>query len=160
MFLGFYRNQWHAARPKKFSTFQKDVEGYVLARIMVSRQSGVFSEGGLLGWMDVNPEDVNEDDYEHQYDVYLNDLDYTTYWPKESHPGFQGIFFSVLDLASPFTSSNNLRLFRMFASGLFAATLSGFIVWFYKEFGWLSALLFFKRLWSAKHLRNLNALYS
>ena len=140
MFLGFYRNQWHAARPKRFSTFQKDVEGYVLARIMLSRQSGIFSEGGLLGWMDVDPQDVNQDDYENQYDIYLNDLTFTTYWPKKSHSGFQGIFFSILDLASPFSSSNNLRLFRMFASGLFAATLSGFIVWFYREFGWLSAI--------------------
>ena len=140
MFLGFYRNQWHAVRPKKFSTFQKDVEAYVIARMVLSRQSGIFSEGGLLGWGDVNPDDVNEEDYQRQYEIYLDGLSFETYWAKESNPGFQGIFFSFLDRISPFTPLNNLRLFRMFTSGLFAAILAVLILWFYGEFGWLSAL--------------------
>src|SRR5262245_39451579 len=90
LFLGFYRNQWNMARPKKFSVFQKDVEAYVIARMVISRQSGVFSNGGLLGWGDVNPADVNEADYQHQYDTYFDDLSFKSYWAKESHPGFQG----------------------------------------------------------------------
>lgn len=50
LFLGYYRNQWQAARPKKFNTFQKDVESYILARMVISRQSGLLSYGGPLGW--------------------------------------------------------------------------------------------------------------
>ena len=140
MFLGFYRNQWHMAHPVKFSLFQKDVQGYIIARMVMTRENGLFSYGGLPGWGDVNPEDVNDDDYQHQYDVYLEGLSFQTYWAKESNPGFQGLFFSILDRLSPFTPLNNFRLFRMFTSGLFALTLAGLILWFYRETGWLSAL--------------------
>lgn len=149
LFLGFYRNQWQTVRPKKFSSFQRDVEGYVIARMVLTRQSGLLSNGGLLGWGDVNPEDVNEDDYQHQYDTYLNGLSFQTYWAKNSHPGFQGMFFSILDGISPFSPSTNLRLFRMFASGMFAVILTSFILWFYQNLGWLSALFVFGSiLWS------------
>jgi len=143
LFLGFYRNQWQVVRPKKFSLFQKDVEAYVIARMVLSRQNGLFSDGGLLGWGDVDPSDVNEDDYQHQYDIYLKGLTFQTYWAKESHPGFQGIFFSALDRISPFSPIRNLTLFRMFAAGLFAAVLAGLVLWFYWELGWLSALFVF-----------------
>jgi len=143
LFLGFYRNQWQMARPKKFSVFQKDVESYVIARLVLSRQAGLLSDGGLLVWGDINPTDVNESDYQHQYDTYLDGLTFRTHWVKESHPGFQGIFFSLLDRLSPFSPSNNLRFFRMFASGLFAAVLAGFILWFYWELGKLSAIFVF-----------------
>ena len=143
LFLGFYRNQWQMARPKKFSSFQKDVESYVMARMVLTRQSGLFSQGGLPGWGDVDPENINELDHEHQYDAYFEGLTFDSYWVKKSHPGFQGIFFSLLDRSSPFTPRMNLRLFRMFASGCFAAILAGLVLWFYTEFGKLSALLVF-----------------
>lgn len=140
LFLGFYRNQWQMVRPKKFSLFQKDVEAYVIARMVLTRQSQLISDGGLLGWGDVIPGDIHEEDYQYQYDTYLKGLSFQTYWSKKSHPGFQGIFFSILDRLSPFSPTNNLRLFRMLASGLFAVTLTGLILWFYQEIGWLSAL--------------------
>ena len=140
LFLGFYRNQWEMVRPKKFSLFQKDVEAYVIARMVLTRQSQLISDGGLLGWGDVIPGDIHEEDYQYQYDTYLEGLSFQTYWSKKSHPGFQGIFFSILDRLSPFSPTNNLRLFRMLASGLFAVTLTGLILWFYQEIGWLSAL--------------------
>ena len=150
MFLGFYRNQWLAARPKKFSTFQKDTEAYVIARMVLSRQSGVFSDGGLLGWGDVIQTNVHEEDYQRQYEVYFDGLSFKTYWVKESNPGFQGIFFSILDGISPFTPLNNLRFFRMFTSGLFAATLAAIILWFHLEFGWLSAVLILTSILSSQ----------
>ena len=140
LFLGFYRNQWQMAGKTKFSLFQKDVEGYVIARMVWTRQNGLLSNGGLLGWGDINPEDLNEGDYQNQYEVYLQGLSFKTYWQKESHPGFQGLFFSTLDRLSPFTPLNNFRLFRMFTSGMFALTLTGLVLWFYRETGWLSAL--------------------
>jgi len=140
LFLGFYRNQWQMARPKKFSVFQKDVESYVIGRMVLTRQSGIFSKGGLLGWGDVNPDDVNEADYQYQYDAYFERLAFESYLTKDSHPGFQGLLFSFLDQLSPFTPLNNLRLFRMFAAGLFAVTLTGLILWFYEELGILSAI--------------------
>ena len=141
LFLGFYRNQWQMARPKKFSSFEKDVESYILARMVISRQQGLFSYGGLLGWGDVvNPLDVHEADYDHQYDVYLKEGSFQSYWAKESHPGFQGDFFSLLDRLSPFSAAIDFRLFRMLTAGLFALVLCGIAFWFYQEFGWLSAI--------------------
>lgn len=140
LFLGFYRNQWQVVRDKKFSLFEKDVEAYVIARMVLTRQSGLFSNGGLLGWGDVNPSNVNEDDYQHQYDTYLKDSSFQTYWAKESHPGFQGIIFSALDRMSPLSPSDNLRIFRMLAAGLFAIMMTAVLVWFFRELGWLPAL--------------------
>jgi hypothetical protein len=140
LFLGFYRNQWQVVRQKKFSLFQKDVEAYVIARLVLTRQSGILSQGGLLGWGDVDPEDINEDDYQYQYDTYLQGGAFQTYLEKMSHPGFQGIFFSALDRLSPLSSSDNLRLFRIITAGVFALVITGLIFWFSLEFGWLPAL--------------------
>ena len=150
LFLGFYRNEWQMVGQKKFSLFQKDVEGYVIARMVLTRQSGLFSNGGLLGWGDVNLAHVTEADYQNQYDTYLHGLSFQTYLPKMSHPGFQGIFFSILDQLSPFSASNNLRLFRMFASALFAATLAGLIIWFLEELGRFSGFFVFASIISSQ----------
>jgi hypothetical protein len=103
----------------------------------------VFSYGGLLGWGDVDIthyQDFDDAVYSNQYNVYLNNSSFQTYWAKGSHPGFQGIYFSLLDRLSPFAPSTNLGLFRMIASALFALTLTGLILWFYLEFGWVAAL--------------------
>lgn len=140
LFLGFYRNQWQVVHPKKFSLFQKDVESYVIARMAQTRQNGVLSHGGLLGWGDIDPSDINEDDYQHQFDVYLKEYSFQSYWTKRSHPGFQGIVFSALDSISPFSPLNNLRIFRMLTASLFAGVLTGLLVWFHLELGWLSAI--------------------
>jgi len=159
LFLGFYQNQWKMVPKGKFNFFQNDVEGYVMARMVWTRQHGLFANGGLLGWGDVDPRDVNEVDYENQYNAYLQNLSFQTYWPKESHPGFQGLFFSVLDHISPFSPAKNLRSFRKFTSALFALTLTGFIAWFYKEFGGLSAFFVFASIipsqWMTLFGRNL-----
>ena len=131
------------ARPKKFSSFQKDVEAYVIGRLVLSREQGIFSSGGLLGWGDVDGTKMNEigdKDYQHQFDTYLNGLSFNTYLAKESHPGFQGIFFSALDRISPLAPGFNLRLFRILAAGMFAAILAGVILWFSWELGWLPAI--------------------
>lgn len=145
LFLGFYRNQWEMVRDKKFSLFQKGDESYVIARIVMTRQRGFFSYGGLLGWgdLDVAPADVAEPQYQYQYDVYFSGGEFQEYLPKLSHPGFQGLFFSLLDRASPFSPVINLRLFRMLNSGLFALVLMGVTLWFYQVLGFLPALLVF-----------------
>lgn len=162
LFLGFYRDQWQMARPKKFSIFQKDVEAYVIGRLVLARQSGIFSNGGLLGWGDVDGtrmSDIGDADYQHQYDTYLNGLTFKSYLAKQSHPGFQAIFFSALDRISPLGPSYNLRLFRMLTAGLFALTLGGVLLWFLWELGWLPAILVFASIlvsqWMTLFGRNL-----
>ena len=146
-------------RDKKFSLFQKDVESYVIARMVIARQSTLSSNGGLLGWGDVDPNDVNEDDYQYQYETYLNGRTFQTYLAKESHPGFQGIFFSLLDRVSPMSPTNNLRLFRGMTAGLFALVLTGLIIWFASETGLLPAFFVFTSIlmsqWMTLFGRNL-----
>jgi len=150
LFLGFYQNQWQMVPKGKFDFFQNDVEAYVIARMVLTRQSGLLSYGGLLGWGNINPKDVNEVDYENQYDIYLKNLSFQTYWPKKSHPGFQALFFSILDRLSPFSPSKNLRSFRKLASALFALALTYLIIWFYKELGSLSAIFVFASIISSQ----------
>src|SRR5919206_2444102 len=72
LFLGFYRNQWQAARDKKFSGFDKASESLILGRLVQSRQNGVFSEAALLGLGDTDPTYIKEPNVDHQYDTYLN----------------------------------------------------------------------------------------
>ncbi len=141
MFLGFYRDQWNVVREKKFKNFQTDSESLVMGRMVESRQNGIFSRGGLLGWGDANPLDLNEADYVHQYDAYLAGQVFQTYSVYKSQVGLQAILFSTLDSASPFSPAQNLRLFRMLTALLLATTLSLFTVWLFLEFGPVPALL-------------------
>ena len=60
LFLGFYRNEWSVVREKRFREFQLDSESLVIARMVESRQHGILSQNGLLGWGDADPNDLNQ----------------------------------------------------------------------------------------------------
>lgn len=139
LFLGFYRNQWEVVREKKFKQFQLDSESLVIARMVESRQHGIASENGLLGWGDADPLDLNESDYQHQYDVYLSGGTFQSFALYKSVSGLQGMLFSTLDRLSPFSPAINLRNFRALEALLFALTLSIFAVWTLDEFGVVTA---------------------
>jgi len=138
--LGFYRNQWNVVREKKFKEFQLDSESLVIARMVESRQHGIFSENGLLGWGDADPLNLNQADYDHQYQVYLSGQDFHSYSLYKSVSGFQALFFGLLDRLSRWSPAINLRNFRALAALFFALTLSIFLIWLLLEFGWLTAL--------------------
>jgi hypothetical protein len=140
LFLGFYRNQWNVVREKKFKEFQLDSESLVIARLVETRERGLFSENGLLGWGDANPLDLNESDYAHQYEVYLSGGGFQSYSLYKSVSGSQGLLFGALSQLSPFAPAINLRNYRALMALLLALTLSIFIVWTHLEFGWATAL--------------------
>ena len=140
LFLGFDRNLWRLSPAESFSSFQQDSESLVLGRMVQSRQAGIFSEGALLGWGDAASADLTTDDYDHQYDVYLSDGEFDSYFIYKSQSGMQATFFSALDSISPFSPSRNLRIFRALTALMTALTLSALIVWFFLEFGWVTAL--------------------
>ena len=140
LFLGFDRNLWRLSPSENFSSFQQDSESLVLGRLVQSRQGGIFSEGALLGWGDAATPDLTTDDYDHQYDAYLTGGEFDSYLIYKSQSGMQAAFFSILDSASPFSSAQNLRLFRAFTALLTAFALAALIVWFFLEFGWVTAL--------------------
>jgi hypothetical protein len=139
LFLGFYRNQFGVVREKKFKEFQLDSESLIMARLVESRQAGLLSQNGLLGWGDANPQDLNQSDYAHQYDVYLSGDNFQSYSLYKSVSGTQGFFFGVMDRLSPFSPAQNLRNFRALEALLLALTLSTFGLWALSEFGILAA---------------------
>jgi hypothetical protein len=143
LFLGFYRNQYHIVTMEHFSIFQKDSESIVLGRLVESRQHGLFSNGALLGWGDADPLALNEVDYDHQYETYLNGGGFETYSLYESQAGWQALFFGALDRMTPFDPATNMRLFRFLASALLAVTLGFLALWVYREFGLTAALTMF-----------------
>lgn len=140
LFLGFYRNQWGVVREKRFKEFQLDSESLVIARMVESRQHGILSQNGLMGWGDVDPNDLNQSDYNHQYDVFLADGQFTTYSLYKSASGAQAAFFSALHEVSSFTPAVDLRNFRALVALLLALVLGAFIGWAYHEFGWVTAV--------------------
>jgi hypothetical protein len=140
LFLGFYRNQWGIVREKKFKSFQLDSESLVIARLVESRQAGVVSENGLLGWGDADPANLNDSDYNHQYDVYLSGQHFGTYSLYKSVSGFQAMLFGIMDGVSPFSPAENLRNYRALEALLFAITVSAFVLWVLWELGLFPAL--------------------
>lgn len=141
IFVGLYRNQWNVVREKKFKSFQTDSESLVMARLVETRQNGIFSWNGLLGWGDANPLELKANDYQHQYDVYLAGQNFQDYSLYKSISGFQAMFWGALDRLSPFSPAVNLRNFRALEALLFGLTLTLFLSWVLYEFGWLPAVM-------------------
>lgn len=106
-----------------------------------TRQSGLFSYGGLMGRGNITVNQIQDEIDTIQYDSYLKGFSFDTYDLYQSQSGAQGLFFSFLDQVSPFSPHENLRLFRVMASMLLAMTLSLLMVWFLSEFGWTTAIL-------------------
>jgi hypothetical protein len=56
---GYYGNAWRAVGKKWFFDWQKFHEHIVVARLVQSRQAGMFSYGALLGYGDITTWDVS-----------------------------------------------------------------------------------------------------
>ena len=140
LFLGFYRNQWSVVREKRFKEFQLDSESLVIARMVESRQHGIFSHNALLGWGDADPSDLNQSDYDHQYDMFLSGGSFGTYSLYKSASGAQAFLFSAMHQISPFAPAIDLRNFRALVALLLALVLGAFIAWAFHEFGWTTAV--------------------
>ena len=129
--IGFYNNQWEAARPRDFAVFQIDCESLIIGRLAKSQQDGIFSSGGLPGRADKLWTDDNAFNY--QYNLYQKNLKIHNYHPYKSQIGFQGIFFSFLDYITNFSNEINLNLFKILTSLMSAMALSLVILWVYYE---------------------------
>lgn len=136
--LGFYNNQWKAAEQDWFANHQLDTEGSVVGRMVKSKRDGIFSSGGLPGW--VSGGQIQEDTIKGQYEAYYKNLHFETFSPYYSQIGFQGITFSLLDKITPFSPENNIKVLKLLNSMLFALTLSIIIVCFYLELGLVSSV--------------------
>jgi hypothetical protein len=140
LFLGFDRNQWGLTSADAFGNFDKYSESLVIGRMVWEREHGFFADGALLGTGDAPSPIIGDPEINYQYDTYLSDGKYEKYAIYKSQSGGQAWIFGLLDSVSPFTSIGNLRVFRAITALLTAATFSALIVWFYLQFGWVTAL--------------------
>ena len=138
--FGFFQNKWRVV-PMDEILYRRDMsEIFIMGRLVKSRQDGVFSAGGLLGVGDVPGWTVNGRDINNQYVKYNKELDFDSYWTYKSHPGVQGLFYSIFDAWTNINPVNNLRIFRFAISFVLAIFFSGICYWFLAEFGWVAAI--------------------
>jgi len=139
---GFYRNQWNMAGKKRFPEWRLNSNYMLVGRLAHSKQAGIFASGALLGTVDggwPTPPGIAE----HQYDVYLNHLEYETFFTYNSAIGFQGILFSLFDIATDYPENFNLKVFSGVTAVLSAIMMACFVVWFFLQFGALPAVFVF-----------------
>ncbi|HSG43650.1 MAG TPA: hypothetical protein VLA72_10895 [Anaerolineales bacterium] len=138
--LGFYKNQWVGVDMSEFH-YRRDVsEIYILGRLVRSQQAGVFSDGGLLGIGDVDDSSVASNVINNQYDKYENGEGFSKYWAYKSHPGFQGILYSLFDSYTNLSPAMNLSILRLSISLLLSFILGIFCLWIVLEVGWLASI--------------------
>jgi hypothetical protein len=136
---GFYRNEWQTAGKKRFSEWRMNSSHMLVGRLAHSKQSGVFADSALLGTVDggwPTPPGIAE----HQYDVYVNQLHYDSFFAYRSAIGLQGILFSLFDKHTNYPENFNLKIFSGFTSVLSAMMMATLIMWFFLQFGFLSAI--------------------
>ena len=142
LFLEFDRNAWKVVGSDWFWTHQRETESFIVARMVQSRQDGIFSEAGLpgLGSLDSSPPSYAAIPARDQYRAYIKGLRFERYSPYKSQVGAQGILFGGLDRLIPSSPRTKLSLFNGFNSFLSAVVLAFIILWFFKEFGLLPAV--------------------
>ncbi|MBK9927842.1 MAG: hypothetical protein IPP66_21425 [Anaerolineales bacterium] len=138
--LGFYQNEWQAISDDEV-VYRRDVsEIYIMGRLVKSRQSGIFSAGGLLGIGDVAVGGYERRVIENQNRKYNKGTDFSKFWTYKSHPGFQGVIYSTFDAWTNFAPSTNLFVFRLGISLFLSMILSAFCLWVISELGWLASI--------------------
>lgn len=138
-FAGFLFNAWHALEPGKSLDLQG--ESLLVGRLVKSRTDGVFSAGGLCGRCTNKQKDTAL--YNYQYKAFKEDIPCGNFSPYLSQIGFHAVLYSMVDMASPFSSPTTLKLLRAFKVSLLAIVMSLIVCWFFLEFGSLAAAFVF-----------------
>jgi hypothetical protein len=153
LFMGFTKDFWNVASKAWFGNYQRDSEGLVIGRLVESRQGGLFSSGGLLGYGFRNSTEFSSEYGDAainiQYSAYGNGDLFRQFYPYESQIGAQGMLFGLLDKFLPQAPRLKLSLFHGIDSLLLAIILSLIVVWFYWEFGlWAGVFVLASALFS------------
>lgn len=141
LFLNFCTNLLGSAEQRWFASFDRSSERHIMARLIKSRQDGIFSSGGLAV-RGVTSEEALKDPLNFFNDQFDNFKAYTeNVTVKNFAPPYysqicgQGIFFSILDTIIPYSPAIKLRIFHGIAAMLTAFVVMAVIAWFYIEFG-------------------------
>jgi hypothetical protein len=137
--LGFYHNTWKVADSTWFEGFADGTESFIIGRLAKSRQTGVFSEGGLIGREVKIP--AGKHQFSYQYELYYNDIPIQKYRPYRSNPAIQGVVFSILDRNLGWTNQTKVKFFKLLAAIISASILSVFLLWVLDVFGLFTTLM-------------------
>ena len=137
LFSSFYSNYFRVASDQWFALQNRDMESHVIGRLVKSRQDGVFSAGGLIGFGSPGTAPVlySNQTFESQYLAYTDGLKFSYYLPYKSQNGGQGLIFGLLDRLISTDAESKLRVFHILTALLSALTLALIGLWFFKEFG-------------------------
>jgi hypothetical protein len=146
--FSYYRNIWGVVDNKSFNESDVYCESQVLGRVIRSEKSGIFSEGGLNGWVkdDSLMKDMSWDQMTYfQFDIYTKNLKTgpPVFIIYDSQLGGQGIVYALIDKISPFSNSINLYVFWMINSFSLAFLITVFISWIFKNYGYKASLVTF-----------------
>ena len=142
LFCAFYSNSLMVVSDRWFDWHQKDMESFILGRIVKSRRDGMLSEAGLTGYCipKAASSEFGTEALLFQYRAYLHDQEFGTYSRYLSQVGGQGMLFSLLDALAPFSAENKLGCFYGLTALLSSLTLAALVLWFHCEFGLSVAL--------------------
>ncbi len=138
---GFYRNEWQAAGRKLFYDWRSNQERMVMARLIQSRTTGVFSYGALLGFGNLTTWDPDSPVLKMDVQqVYLDNGKFESYFAYTSNSAMQGVFFGLFDDIFGLRPKLNLNLFHGVESVLSASMFGLFIYWVIHELGWSAGI--------------------
>ncbi len=135
LFLGF-SNAWKTVSERMFQGQLRHSDARVVARLVQSRQSGLLSVGGFLGYgtKSVIPPSPPEL-FTLQYQAYATQDSFSSYYPYMSQNGGQALFFGLLDRALPLPPGVKLSLFYTLTALLSTVVLASITLWFARELG-------------------------
>jgi hypothetical protein len=168
LLAGFRWNAWGASSDGFFAASQADTEGLVFGRIAWSREQGLASSGGLLGFVGTGPALVSFDSvdlwlshrYEGQREAFRGEVPVRSFSPYFSHNGLQGWAYATLDfLLRPLAAGRREEVFRVLTAATFALAGSLLIFYLWLETGAAAAfgafLVLVSSPWLAALGRNL-----
>jgi hypothetical protein len=140
LFLGF-SNTWKTVSQTMFEGQLRHSDARVVARLVQSRQSGLLSIGGFLGYgtKSVIPPSPPEL-FTLQFQAYATRDSFSSYYPYMSQNGGQAFFFGLLDRVLPLPPGVKLSLFYTLTALLSAVVLALITLWFTRELGGAAGL--------------------
>ncbi len=142
LLLAFAGNLWRTVDPRWLDRHQLRMEGFIVGRMVETRQNGPFSAAGFpvqgspTGYWIKDPQERHD----FQYRAYLEGLDFNYRWIYKSQIGMQGMLFGIVDRLLPLEPARRLELYHLLNSILLALCLTVIALWFRTEVGIVPAL--------------------
>jgi len=138
--LVFSSNPWSSVREKWFTEWRMTIDAPIVGRLTQSRETGLLSYAGLLGYGDDSNFSDDSELVRHQYETYLSGDKFQEFTTYNSAIGFQGMLLGIFEKYSIFSPRINWRIFLLSTAGLSGIALSLVSLWVYCEFGLIAAL--------------------